>query len=165
MYLKNLSSLFSKKRKEEGSVDIIVTLFFLPFLLALVFSIIDVSLYFQVRAQVENITRSGARQVALYGGTSPNIPLNIQIVGGKNISNIVLAKLYSNGHCTLSGCSKPPTVSCSPLKANSLSNNATCTSTYNYEPVGGSLVKWLGFGNIVSQQINITETFKVETRY
>lgn len=150
--------------RENGS-DIIVTLFALPVVLAIVFSLIDVSTYFQTRAQVENITRDGARQVALYGGTSPSIPLNVQTLGGKDITATVLAKLWKNGNCTLSGCTKPPTVTCSPTQASSLSQDASCTVTYNYRSIGGALVSWLGFGNIVANQINITETFKVETRY
>lgn len=166
MLINTLKQKLKEKRlgREHGS-DIIITLFALPVVLAVVFSLIDVSSYFQTRAQVENITRDGARQVALYGGTSPSIPLNIQTLGGKDITATVLAKLWQNGNCTLSGCTKPPTVTCSPTQASSLSQDATCTVTYNYRSIGGALVDMLGFGNIVSTEIKVTETFKVETRY
>lgn len=176
MTLASIRKRFTRKRlgKENGSSDIVVTLFMIPFVLGLVFALIDVSTYFQVRAQVQNITRDGARQVAIYGGASPSIPLNIQKTGGKDVGKLVFDKLYKNGNCTLSACgsgtsggtsSVGPTVSCNPPVAHSLNEDAYCSVTYNYRSIGGGVAANLGFGNVVSVPIKIKETFKVETRY
>jgi Flp pilus assembly protein TadG len=147
---------------EESGNDIVVTLFMLPIVLGVIFSGIEVSTYFQARAEVQNITRDGARQVALYGGTSESIVLNQT---GKNITQTVYNRLYTNGHCTVSACAKAPTVTCGPSKATSLNDDAYCTVEYFYQNMGLALVEWLGYDKIVNNPIKITEQFKVETRY
>lgn len=155
----------SRKNREDGSSDVVVTLFMIPFVIGLVFALIDVSTYFQVRSSVQNITRDGARQVALYGGASETIALNRETTGGKNITAVVMNQLWQDGNCTLSGCTVPPTATCGPNIAYSLNEDAYCTVTYNYNSIGGGIVAWLGFGAITGAEIKITETFKVETRY
>jgi Flp pilus assembly protein TadG len=176
MNLLNIHKRFARNRfgRESGASDIVVTLFMMPIVLGLVFALIDISSYFQVRAQVQNITRDGARQVALYGGTSPTIPLNVQKTGGTDVTSQVFAKLYKNGNCTLSACgsgtesgtaAKSPSVTCTPSIARTLNANATCSVTYYYRSIGGGIAQNLGFGAIVSVPIKISETFKVETRY
>jgi len=147
---------------EENGSDVVVTLFMIPFVIGLVFSLIDVSSYFQTRSEVQNAARDGARQVALYGGSSKGITLN---TSGKDVSTTVMARIYANGGCIPSGCTTAPRVTCGPNKATSLNADAYCTINYNYRSFGGALVEWLGFDNILSRQINITEKFKVETRY
>lgn len=149
---------------DEGS-DLVVTLFMIPFFIGLLFAIIDVSTYFQTKTQVQNITRDGARQIALYGGTSATIPLNVEKIGGKAIQVVVFDKLYSGGNCTLSACSSPPVVTCGPNRATSINQDAFCTVKYNYVGVGGALVNLLGFNAITDNQIVAKETFKVETRW
>lgn len=149
--------------EEQGS-DVVVTLFMIPFVLGLIFALIDVSTYFQTRSQIQNIARDGARQVALYGGQSKSVPLNTT---GKDVVTTVKDRVYKNGACVPSGCPSgyTPTVTCGPNKATNLNQDAYCTINYRYRGFGGSLVSWLGFDTILSQQINITEKFKVETQY
>ena len=59
----------SKQDRETGS-DVVVTLFLIPIFVSLLFGIIDISTYFQTKTQVQNVTRDGARLVALMGGSS-----------------------------------------------------------------------------------------------
>jgi len=151
----------SRLNHEEGN-DIVITLFMLPFVLGLIFSLIDISSYFQVRSTVQNATRDGARQVALYGGSSNNIPLNTT---GKNVSQMVKDKLYNGTNCIPSSCPTPPVVTCGPGKATNLNADAYCDVTYRYNSVGGNLVQWLGFGGLLSAPIKTHESFKVETKY
>lgn len=149
-------------RREDGSADIIVLLFTIPFILGLIFSLIDISSYFQTRSTVQNITRDGARQVALYGGSSSSIPLN---TSGSDVNTSVYNKLYQNGACLPSNCSAPPTVECGPGMATDLNADAYCKVSYRYGSVGGGLVEWLGFGTLLSYPIETNESFKVETKY
>jgi len=146
---------------EEGS-DIITTLFMIPFIIGLIFVLIDVSSYFQTRSTVQNAARDGARTVALYGGSASNIPLNTT---GKTVAQVTLSRIYANGKCLSSHCTAAPTVTCGPSKAISLSADAYCTITYHYQSVGGTLVQWLGFRGLLDAPINVTSTFKVETQY
>lgn len=153
--------------RETGS-EIVTTLFLIPLFVAILFAIVDVSTYFQTKTQVQNITRDGARMVALLGGTSPSIPLNQDKFGGGgiNVNSYVYNKLVDgSGNCRISGCTTPPSVSCTPNVASRISDNATCTVTYSYRGVGGALVQWLGFGAITGNTIRATETFKVETAW
>jgi hypothetical protein len=134
----------------------------IPFALGLIFALIDVSSYFQTRSTVQNITRDGARQVALYGGSSSSIPLN---TNGQDVNVGVYNKLYRDGGCVPSNCPTPPTVECGPGMATDLNVDAYCKVTYYYSSVGGGLVQWLGFGTILSTPIQTNESFKVETKY
>lgn len=153
--------------KEEGS-DIVVTLFMLPLFVALLFAMIDVSTYFQTRTQVQNITRDGARLVALMGGTSPTISLNKEKFGGSgmNVSTYVYSRLTDgSGNCAISGCTKNPVVTCGPSVASRLGQDAYCEVKYYYSGVGGGIVGWLGFDSITNITIDSRETFKVETSW
>jgi Flp pilus assembly protein TadG len=157
----------SHNDKERGS-DLVVTLFMLPFFIALLFAIVDVSSYFQTKTQVQNITRDGARLVALMGGSSDTIPLNREKFGGNGVSvtKYVSSRLVdSSGQCRISGCNSAPTVTCGPTKATNLTQDAYCRVTYNYRGVGGGIVAWLGFDNVTNNQIRTEEIFKVETSW
>lgn len=153
--------------KEHGS-DLVVTLFMIPFFIALLFAIVDVSSYFQTKTQVQNITRDGARLVALMGGSSSEIPLNKEKFGGsgKSVTTYVQGRLVdSGGKCTISACTEAPKVTCGPTRANQLNQDAFCTVVYHYSGVGGGIVAWLGFDAITNNVITSTETFKVETAW
>lgn len=160
-----LRALTQKQSDKETGSDIVTTLFLIPLIVALLFTMIDVSTYFQTKTQVQNITRDGARTVALLGGASAEISLNKEKFGGagQSVATYVRNKLVSGDKCTISGCTTLPTVTCSPTVATSLNADATCTTVYYYQPVGGQLVEWLGFGSLVTTEIKSTETFKTET--
>lgn len=146
---------------EEGS-DIVTTLFMIPFILGLIFVMVDVSSYFQARSAVQSIVRDGARQVALYGGQAANIPLN---EADKSVANQVRSRLWQNGQCVVSACTSAPVVVCGPNRATSLNADAFCRVTYSYRGFGGGLVQWLGFGAVIDPPFEIEERFKVETKY
>lgn len=158
--------LVRKNNSEEGN-DIIVTLIMLPFVLALLFSMIDVSTYFQTKTQIQNVVRDGARQVSLYGGTSATLALNKEQHGGVgvNVTNEVKGKLWGTSGCKLSMCIKEPVVQCGPSKSTSLDTDAYCTVTYYYKNMSMALTKWLGLDALSNKTIKLTETFKVETKW
>jgi hypothetical protein len=170
MIMKIRERLMAKRNhseKEHGS-DLVVTLFMIPFFIALLFAIVDVSSYFQTKTQVQNITRDGARLVALMGGSSNEIPLNKEKFGGsgKSVTKYVSERLVnSSGQCIISGCNAPPTVTCGPTRASVLTQDAYCRVVYNYRGVGGGIVAWLGFDSITNNQIKTEEIFKVETSW
>ena len=162
-----IRNVFQHKRNEHGS-DLVVTLFMIPIFIAVLFSIIEVSTYFQTKTQVENIARDGARMVALFGGSSANISLNQDKFGGqgKAVTAYVYSRLVDvNGNCTISGCKQPPVVTCGPSVASALNQDAFCTIDYYYSGVAGSIVNWIGFNAITDNPIHATATFKVETAW
>lgn len=154
--------MVARNRNHEQGSDIITTLFMIPFVLGLIFVLVDVSSYFQTRSTVQNITRDGARQVALYGGNGTNVPLNST---QRTVAAAVYERLYADGSCQVSNCANPPVVTCGPQIARNINDDAFCRVTYYYQSVGGGLVQWLGFGDLLAAPIQIEESFKVETRY
>lgn len=153
--------LEAARNYEEGS-DIVTTLFMIPFVLGLIFVLIDLSAYFQARSSVQSIVRDGARQVALYGGQAASIPLN---ESGVQVATQVKNRLWTKGKCVVSGCTSQPTVVCGPNRATSLNADAYCRVTYRYRSFAGGLVYWLGFGAVLDPPFTIEERFKVETKY
>lgn len=70
--LTKINERITRRRDEKGN-DVVVTLFMIVFFIGLLFAIVEVSTYFQTKTQVHNITRDGARIVALMGGASNSI--------------------------------------------------------------------------------------------
>ena len=59
---------------DKGDSELVSLLILLPLLLAMLISIIDSSMYFANRSQVQAAARDGARQVAIMGGAG-NTPI------------------------------------------------------------------------------------------
>lgn len=157
-----LVNKFREPRDYEDGSDIVTTLFMIPFILGLIFVLIDVSSYFQARSSVQSIVRDGARQIALYGGQQAGIPLN---ESGIPVATQVKNRLWVDGQCAISACSSPPVVVCGPNRATSLNEDAFCRVDYAYRGFAGGLVYWLGFGAVIDPPFQIEERFKVETKY
>lgn len=155
-----------RNNHEEGN-DLVITLFMIPFVLALLFAMIDISSYFQARTQVQNIVRDGAREVAKYSGTDPTIALNREANGGTgvDVSRSVLNKLWDGEKCTISACESKPVVVCNPPKVYRISDDVYCEVTYKYQTMSFALTRWLGLDQISGKEIKLRETFKAETSY
>ena len=152
-----------KRRNENGSAEIITTLFVMPFLLYLILALVDISLYMNTRSSVESVTRDGVRQAAMWGGTSEKVRLNPT---GKSVGTIIFDRLYTGGKCTYSNCIEPPSVTCDSLQVSNAGTPITCTVTYKYKSVvpGMSL---LGFEGITKNAdgFTISEKALSETGY
>lgn len=147
-------------REERGSSELPVTIIMLPFVLFLLFALIDMSLYLNTRSNVQSILRDGTRLVALYGGNSAGSPLNPT---GRDINTILADRLWKNGACTQSNCDSQPIVSCTPGLARNIAQDVSCTVTYDYQPVVYDV--FFGFTNISDAKFTITETSISETRF
>lgn len=156
-----INRLRSRRRDERGN-DLITSIFMIPIILGLIFVLIDVSVYFQARSEVQNVARDSARTIALLGGDSKSIPLNNL---GAKPSELGLKSIWDGSKCLPSACSKKPTISCSPDKATQLNQQVTCRVNYFYQPAGGALVSWLGFGDLLTLPISSSEVFRSETFY
>lgn len=152
-----------KRRDENGSAEIITTLFVMPFLLYLILALIDISLYMNTRSSVESVTRDAVRQAAMWGGTGPSVRLNPT---GKGVDTLIFNRLYEGGKCNYSSCIAPPSVTCGPTQVSNAGTPVSCTVTYKYKSVvpGMSL---LGFEGITknAEGFTITEKALSETGY
>lgn len=150
----------NKLREERGSAELPVTIILLPFVLFLIFALIDMSFYMNTRSTVQSILRDGTRMVALYGGNSGSSPLNPT---GKNVDTIIADRLWQNGACTQSICDAKPVVSCTPNVSNALAQDVSCTVRYDYHPVVNDF--FFGFSAVTDTPFSLKETSISETRF
>lgn len=169
----NLVSKMRAIRKEEsGASELVTTLFMLPLALFLILTLIDVSMYFNARSAVQNVTREGARQAAMWGGTGTHNTVRLNPGSTSTAQNIANA-LYNSetGQCKQAGCTKAPEVKCDTYVGASRANAAktagdriVCRTTFYYSTVTpGS--DYFGFAAAIGNKIVIEETTLSETGY
>jgi Flp pilus assembly protein TadG len=151
--------ILKQKKSERGSGEVITALIMLPLVIWLIFSLIDVSLYFTARSNVQNVTRDAARQVAVWGGNASRLNPSNQAVD-KAAYNL----LYVNGKCTASSCTKPPVVKCTPQVTTVAGQTVACSTTYHYSAANKNN-PISGFASILNRSFTITETARSETGF
>lgn len=169
----NLARKMRAVRKEEtGASELVTTLFMLPLALFLILTLIDVSMYFNARSAVQNVTREGARQAAMWGGTGThqNVRLN---PGSTSTAQNIKNTLYDSesDRCKQAGCTKQPEVKCDTFVGGSARTSAknagdriVCRTTFYYKTVTpGS--DYFGFAAAIGNKIIIEETTLSETGY
>lgn len=169
----NLARKLRAIRKEEtGASELVTTLFMLPLALFLILTLIDVSMYFNARSAVQNVTREGARQAAMWGGTGAHNTVRLNPGSTTTAQNIKNA-LYDaeKKGCKQAGCTQQPDVTCTTYVGASARNVATnagdkivCRTTFYYSTVTpGS--DYFGFSAAIGNKIVIEETTLSETGY
>ena len=161
MKIRERLSIAAQLKNKEAGDSVVTSLFMIPFAIFLLFAMVNMSMYFQARGQVQNIARDGARQVALYGGNSNTVARNNT---GADVSTLTYSRLYnsSTGRCSVSGCSRPPVVTCAPNVAGDAGQDVWCEVTYYFTPVATDI---FGFGDITAQAFKVRETYVSETGY
>lgn len=164
--------LRSMRKDEAGASELVTTLFMLPLALFLILTLIDVSMYFNARSAVQNVTREGVRQAGMWGGTGNHTTVRLNPGTTTTADNIKNA-LYDSvtGKCKQMGCTQPPEVVCGTyvggIKKNAAQNagdKISCTTTFYYKTVTpGS--DYYGFAAAIGNKIVITETALSETGY
>lgn len=155
---------FLMKHHERG--DVVETVFMVPIAIFIMFAMINLSSYFSVRAQVQNVARDGARLVALYGGNSPNA---IRNNSGKPVETAVLDLLWDGNKCKLSYCASNgggqirPIVDCTPDVATAAGQTVTCNIKYEYSPLAPVPPGLEGLNGVFGQPMSVTATFVSET--
>lgn len=152
------------RKSENGDSELVTMLFITPIVLAMIFVMISVGMYFSARAQVQNANRDGARIAANWGGTTASVRLNPT---GKDVSVLVQDKLKAQ----LPGTA---TTSCTVLAdgtapGGTLAKRAgqpiRCTTSYLYAPVASGLGTEFGFKKLFDKKIVATETAFSEVGY
>lgn len=160
------------RKDETGASELVTTLFMLPLALFLILTLIDVSMYFNARSSVQNVTREGARQAAMWGGTGSNQTVRLNPGGTTTAQNIKNTLFDSEtNRCKQAGCTKAPEVTCVTKVGNSNLNVAknagdriVCRTTFYYKTVTpGS--DYFGFAAAIGNKIVIEETTLSETGY
>lgn len=160
------------RKEETGASELVTTLFMLPLALFLILTLIDVSMYFNTRSAVQNVTREGVRQAAMWGGTGTHntVRLNPGTTGtAQNIKNALYDS--ASGSCKQMACKQPPVVVCDTyvkgVKAYAAKNagdEIVCTTTFYYSTVTPG-ADYFGFSAAIGNKIVIKETALSETGY
>lgn len=165
--IEKLRNFVKKRRDENGSADLVVTLFMLPLAVFLILALIDLSMYMNTRSSIESVVRDATRQSAMWGGTGTVANgVRLNTTGLNAAQRITNALTTTGGKCKFSNCvpGKPPVATCSPAKVAVAGTTITCKVTYYYKTVtpGTDL---LGFSKITSRGFTITSTALSETGY
>jgi Flp pilus assembly protein TadG len=144
---------------EAGMGEALVAIIVLPFMVALIFVLVEVGFNLRFRAAVDAITQDAARGVAQDGGNF-YAPTNTL---GQAWSDWGTAQLVTLCGTTSQRCKTVPTMACSPQIPAALPGvDATCTATFDYKPIATftstNPVFNLGFGNMWNRPISTTVT-------
>lgn len=150
----------SKIKNEKGESEIITLLFILPLLVWLIFSVIDVSLYMNVRSTVANAARDGARQAAIYGGNNSRLNPN----SPTSVAEGIKATLWDGTKCRPSACTAPPEVTCTPDITSNSGEIVKCSIKYYYTSAAPGN-PFAGFSNFLTKPFTVTEVSRSETGF
>lgn len=149
-----MKNLRNKLLNERG--DLMQSVLTFPLAVIMLFMLINFATFFQLRSEVLNIARDGARLVALYGGEDRGAVRNID---GRGVEQIVLDSIWDGDECKLSYCSQQPEVICAPHIAYQAGELASCEIIYYYTAVAPM---W-GLENLTAQKIHVSATYITET--
>jgi Flp pilus assembly protein TadG len=148
------------KNRLDDKASVVETVLMFPIGIFLLFALINFSSYMQLRAEIQNVARDGARLVALYGGQGTDA---IRNTSGKTVESQLMTELYRDGKCTYSYCSKPPTVDCTPDVARDAGEIVRCNIVYHYSPVAPVVAGLEALNGVFDQPISISSTYVSET--
>jgi len=163
--MEKIRKIMKKRRNEDGSADLIVTLATIPFAILLILALVDISLFLNTKSYVQSNVRDGVRQAAMWGGSGGPGEVRLNTSGQSTAANIK-AKIWDKSKkiCTKSHCQAEPVVSCTNTVASAAGQQIRCNVTYSYRSiVPGSTL--LGFGNITNKPFTATEYSLSETGY
>lgn len=149
-----------QKRHTNERGDVIQTVMMLPIAIFLLFALINLSSYFSIRAQVQDTARSGARLVALYGGSGTGAVMNNS---GRTVEAKVMDILWNGSECTFSYCVQKPEVTCSPAITKIAGELVTCNIKYYYTPIAPVPEFLNGLNGVTGQPMSVTSTYVAET--
>lgn len=161
---RGLWAAFSRwKKGERGFAEVAAAIITIPFMVSLIFVLIETGFNLRYRSFVDSIAQDTVRGVSMDGGDYTSINSL-----GQSWSSWATAKAVklcgptpgSSG----SRCTSSPTVTCTPPALTTLGTEAKCTIIFPYRPVIGLMqndVFSLGFSGMFKQSINITLTSRV----
>lgn len=118
-------------KKDNGAANTVSFIVIIFFVMVLLLSMIDMGVYFNVKNEMRSAAEAGARNVALYGGTSS--PLR-GVRGATSAEEVVKAAMQSNFSSILKG---NPSIECGPGTTAAAGDEVWCKVSYNYKGIAG----------------------------
>lgn len=109
-----LKNLRRKLNSDKGDSTLVSTILVIPLILGILITMIDVAVYFADRGQILNITRDGARQVAIFGGDgTATAATPLEVAYGQSRSSVcagvesmpMVSEAFNSGTTTAIECS------------------------------------------------------------
>lgn len=161
-----MSKFLKRWRSDRGDSELVSLIIVLPIVLAVLFTIIDTSIYFSNRAIVQTAVRDGARTVAIMGGNGTNtLATPIEKKYGATTAsactglsaNPQVASAYIPGVSTVIECnalqtySKDPSLInvkftslvCTPRLSRSIGEKTSCEVKWEYGSIPGSAMAFI----------------------
>lgn len=120
-----------RAKSEDGSTNTVSFIVIMFFVMVLLLSLIDVGIYFNVKNEMRSAAEAGARNVALYGGTSS--PLR-GVRGATPAEEVAEAAMQSNYDSVLKG---KPSITCGPGTTAAAGDEVWCKVSYDYKGLAG----------------------------
>jgi Flp pilus assembly protein TadG len=147
------------RNKESGFSDVLTAMIILPFMMAMIFALIEVGFNLRYRAAVDAITQDTLRGVSQDGANywEPTSTLPAGYSGWAQWGQQALVQLC-NYDGTSARCNGTPTMTCSPATPAVLPGGPTnCRAVFPYKPIATftstNRVFNLGFGRLWSDPI------------
>lgn len=158
-------------RSESGDSELVSMVLMIPISVFLLLSFIDLSVYFNVRAGLQQQALNGARLTALYGGSRASLSTNAT---HEAVYTTILNNIYTNGKCVAaSGCPRGyvPRVSCVVINdagtrvtiADRAGQDARCDIAYKFQPVVQGDI--FGFVGITTSEFHVQGNYYTETGF
>lgn len=149
------------QRGERGLSEAAAAIIIFPFLIAAMFTIVEIGFYMQTRLRLDYLVQDAVRHVAIDGGdNNPNTNQINNTWSAAETDNLTQLCNTKNIRCDMS---KPMTITCTPPGAAvTVGETVTCVGTLSYKPI----MSWssnpaaiplnFGFSTIYTTPISIT---------
>lgn len=141
---------FRKIKEDKGSSNTVSFIVIIFFVMIMLISFIDVSVYFNVKNEMRSAAENGARNVALYGGASENALRGVRSAtpAEEIVENSIFTKYGGTGSKV--PVIEPMGVECGPGVTSAAGDDVWCEVTYKYNGLAGKFGMFqLGGSNIV----------------
>lgn len=125
--------LLKRAKSNDGAVNTVSFMFIVSFIMFLMVSFVDLGIYFNVKNEMQAAAESGARNVALYGGTSTALRTAKAKTTAVAAVEASMTDKMKNG----TSLTTKPTISCGPSKAAAPGDRVYCTVKYTYKGLIG----------------------------
>lgn len=155
-----IQGLLRRMRSDRGDSELVSLIILLPIVVGLLFTMVDTSIYFSNRAQVQAVARDGARTVAIMGGNgtgTQRTAIERQYGQDKSVacagldSNSVVTDAFTAAS-TATECNMMQTlatsvglvnvevhsVACSPTQSSSIGERVSCSIQWTYGSIPAS---------------------------
>lgn len=152
-----MNKFLNKVKNDDGAANTISFMMIIFVVMVIMFSFIDIGMYFNVKNEVQSAAENGARNVALYGGTSGRLRSQKQATPAKEIvSQSINSKFQNNKSKTV----VVNDITCGPESGVQAGDKVFCQVEYTYKGLVGDMGIFFGGETVVKVEgSSVSEVF------